>query len=149
MHELHRSILVPYSGERMFALVQDVVRYPQFLPWCTASQVWPQEAPGIIKARIDLSYLGVTSHFATRNEHHFPDRIGLTFVDGPFRQLQGQWTFLPLRADACKVTLDLQYRFAAGILGRAIAPVFEHIANSLVEAFATRAQQLYGEVSDA
>ena len=148
MHYVNRSILVPYSCERMYALVQDVARYPEFLPWCTASRVLSQDAPDVLQARIDLAYLGVRSHFATRNVHTFPSRIVLNFVDGPFRELRGEWSFLALRDDACKVTLDLHYSFAAGLLGKAIAPVFEHIANSLVEAFAARGRDLYGEVID-
>jgi len=130
----------------MFALVRDVARYPQFMPWCSAGHVRPAiDGPDVDEARIDLSYLGVRSHFTTRNEHRFPGSIVLTLVDGPFRQLRGSWEFRPLREDACKVSLELEYRFAPGLLGKAIAPVFEHIASSLVDAFARRAEALYGE----
>jgi ribosome-associated toxin RatA of RatAB toxin-antitoxin module len=129
----------------MFALVQDVPAYPQFLPWCPSTQVRPQTQPDVVDARIDIAYLGVRSHFATRNEHRFPDSIRLTLIDGPFRELQGQWSFLALGEDACKVTLVLEYRFAPGLLGRVLAPVFEKVANSLIDAFAGRAQALYGD----
>lgn len=137
----------------MFALVQDVAKYPQFLPWCCASRMHPaaphgKQAPAlapeqVIEARVDIAYLGVRSHFTTRNVQRFPESIELTLVDGPFRDLRGTWTFRALREDACKVTLELHYRFAAGLLGRAIAPVFDRVANSLVDAFARRAQDLY------
>jgi ribosome-associated toxin RatA of RatAB toxin-antitoxin module len=137
----------------MFALVRDVAAYPQFLPWCASSevqlpiqpQVEAQNEPEILQARVDLVYLGVRSHFTTRNEHQFPDSIRLNLIEGPFRHLQGQWNFLPLGETACKVTLVLEYRFAAGLLGRVLAPVFDKVANSLVDAFARRAQALYGE----
>lgn len=135
----------------MFALVRDVAQYPAFLPWCAASHVQPQAGAGTpqddsetIDARIDIAYMGVRSSFTTRNVHHDSTSIDLTLVDGPFRDLHGRWTFQPLREEGCKVTLELHYRFAAGLLGRVVAPVFEYVANSLIDAFAARADQVYG-----
>jgi ribosome-associated toxin RatA of RatAB toxin-antitoxin module len=161
MHRVHRSVLVPYSDAQMFDLVRDVARYPQFLPWCPSTQVQApvERAPDTdaaadprpageecVQARVDIAYLGVRSHFTTRNSNRRPSAIELALVDGPFRSLRGRWTFLALGPAACKVSLELEYGFAAGLLGRAIAPVFEHVANSLVDAFAARAQDLYGIV---
>lgn len=159
MHRVNRSVLVPYSDAQMFDLVRDVARYPQFLPWCPSTQVMAPAAtdpaaaatpaPGeeIVQARVDIAYLGVRSHFTTRNTNRYPDSIDLALVDGPFRDLRGRWTFRALGPSACKVSLELEYGFAAGLLGRAIAPVFERVANSLVDAFAQRAQALYGAVA--
>ena len=146
MHRVDRSILVPYSSAQMFALVRDVGAYPQFLPWCASTSVRPQPQPEVVEARVDIAYQGVRSHFTTRNEHRYPDSIELTFVDGPFRDLHGHWRFHGLGEQGCKVTLVLQYRFAAGVLGHLIAPVFEKVANSLVDAFAVRAEKLYGKM---
>jgi ribosome-associated toxin RatA of RatAB toxin-antitoxin module len=154
MHRVHRSVLVPYSDAQMFALVRDVESYPQFLPWCPSGVVMApagavsetDPAEEIVQARVDIAYLGVRSHFTTRNTNRYPASIELALVDGPFRNLTGRWSFLPLGAAACKVSLELEYGFAAGLLGRAIAPVFEHVANSLIDAFAGRAQDLYGAV---
>ena len=140
----------------MFALVRDVAQYPKFLPWCAASHIQPPanapaDAPAdaslageTLVARVDIAYMGVRSSFTTRNVHHGCETIDLTLVDGPFRDLRGRWSFQPLREEGCKVTLDLHYRFAAGLLGRVVAPVFEHVANSLIDAFAQRADQIYG-----
>jgi ribosome-associated toxin RatA of RatAB toxin-antitoxin module len=143
MHRVHRSVLVPYSCAQMFALVRDVAEYPKFLPWCAGTRVRPQAQPEVIEARVEIHYLGVRSHFTTRNVEAYPESIALTLVDGPFRELHGEWRFAPLREDGCKVSLRLDYRFAGGLLGRAIAPVFEKVANSLVDAFAARAEALY------
>jgi len=148
MHRVHRSVIVPYSQGQMFALVQDVAQYPKFLPWCSASHVRPQPNKDVVEARIEITYMGVYSHFTTSNAHRFPESITLTLIDGPFRELRGEWSFRALGEDASKVSLELHYRFSAGVLGRAIAPVFERVANSLVDAFAARAQDLYGEVTD-
>jgi ribosome-associated toxin RatA of RatAB toxin-antitoxin module len=144
MAHVLRSILVPYSRERMFALVHDVERYPEFLPWCSASRVRPGPASDCVDAGIDLSYLGVRSQFVTRNSYEPPGRIRIALLEGPFRSLEGEWTFLPLAEDACKVVLDLRYDFSSGMLGRAVAPVFDRIAGSLIDAFSRRAEQLYG-----
>ena len=130
----------------MYELVRDVSRYPEFLPWCPSShvEVPPHEDGGrVLQARIDMAYLGVRSSFTTRNVHQFPESISLELVDGPFRSLQGHWRFRALGDEGCKVTLELEYRFAAGLLARMVAPVFERVAGSLVDAFAARARQLY------
>jgi ribosome-associated toxin RatA of RatAB toxin-antitoxin module len=143
MHRIERSVLVPYSAERMFRLVEQVDDYPEFLPWCPAAHA--RTAPdGSVEATIQIAYMGVRSRFTTRNVSYRPTEIRLTLVDGPFRSLTGQWLFLELPEQACKVSLQLQYEFAAGLLGRLIAPVFESIAGSLIDAFARRAEALYG-----
>jgi ribosome-associated toxin RatA of RatAB toxin-antitoxin module len=148
MHRVHRSVLVPYSCSQMYALVRDVHEYPKFLPWCSSSRVRPlDDSRATVEARVEIAYLGVRSHFTTRNVNRDPDVIELTLVDGPFRDLKGRWSFFPLQEAGCKVELELEYRFAPGLLGRAIAPVFERVANSLVDAFARRADELYGAPS--
>jgi len=145
MHRIHHSVLVPYTCAQMFALVRDVPRYPEFLPWCPSSSESPGPGPGQVEARVDIAYLGVRSHFKTRNTNQPDSSIDLVLVDGPFRSLQGRWQFQPLGTGGCKVTLDLEYGFAAGLLARAVAPVFDRVANSLIDAFAARARQLHGE----
>jgi ribosome-associated toxin RatA of RatAB toxin-antitoxin module len=143
MHRIERSVLVPYSAERMFRLVENVDDYPQFLPWCPASRARPLP-DGSVEATIEIAYRGVRSRFTTRNVADPPREIRITLVDGPFRRLTGHWHFLELPQQACKVSVQLQYQFAAGILGRLIAPVFETVAGSLIDAFARRAEALYG-----
>lgn len=142
MHRVDRSVLVPYTAEQMFELVAAVKDYPRFLPWCAGTQVRPRR-DGLIDATIEIRYRGVRSRFTTCNDSRAPESIRMTLVDGPFRRLSGDWQFRPLGEDACRVHLNLHYDFAPGLLGRAIAPVFESIAGSLVEAFTRRAETLY------
>lgn len=143
MHRVERSVLVPYSANEMFGLVADIKSYPKFLPWCSATRVRPQN-DGSIEATVEIDYRGVRSQFTTLNEHEAPSEIRMTLVEGPFRRLWGEWKFTPLRDDACKVHLCLHFQFATGLIGRVIAPVFEGIANSLVDAFSRRAESVYG-----
>lgn len=142
MHRIERSVLVTYSAEQMFSLVAAVRDYPAFLPWCADTHVRSQR-DGSIEARIDIHYRGVRSSFTTRNHNQRPNAIRMELLDGPFRRLTGGWEFRALQDDACKVKLHLHYEFAPGLLGRAIAPVFEGIATSLVDSFTLRAEALY------
>jgi ribosome-associated toxin RatA of RatAB toxin-antitoxin module len=142
MHRIERSVLVPYSAERMFRLVETVDDYPAFLPWCPAAHARPL-GDGAVEATIAIAYRGVSSSFTTRNESDFPEGIRLSLVSGRFQRLTGQWKFLSLPQDSCKVSLHLQYQFVGGLLGKLIAPVFESIAGSMIDAFAKRAETLY------
>jgi ribosome-associated toxin RatA of RatAB toxin-antitoxin module len=142
MHRVERSVLVPYTAQQMFDLVAAVADYPSFLPWCAGTRVRPRR-DGLIDATIEIHYRGVRSRFTTCNDQLPPESIQMTLVDGPFRRLAGDWQFRPLRDDACKVHLNLHYDFAPGLLGRAVAPVFDGIAGSLVDSFTRRAELLY------
>ena len=144
MQRVDRSILVPYSVDQMFDLVADVAAYPQFLPWCAGASTQPR-APYGVQANLAIDYRGVRSRFTTHNTHVRPTSIRIDLLDGPFRRLHGQWRFHALRSDACRVELHLQYEFAIGLLGRAIAPVFDGISASLIDAFSQRADALYAE----
>lgn len=143
MHRVEKSVLVPYTADQMFALVSAVRDYPRFLPWCAGSREHPLP-DGRIDAMVEIRYRGVRSRFITRNEQIRPSLIRMQLVDGPFRRLHGEWTFVQLRDDACKVHLNLHYQFESGLLGRVIAPVFETIAGSLIDSFVRRAEALYG-----
>lgn len=143
MPHVERFVYVHHSAEQMFDLVADVEAYPQFLPWCESSRVIADHEGGV-DASLDIGYGGLRTRFTTRNAHRYPEQIRVSLLDGPFRTLAGHWNFLPMRPGACKVQLSLHYEFASGLLGRAVAPVFNSIVNSLVESFARRAEQLYG-----
>ncbi|MEO6748383.1 MAG: type II toxin-antitoxin system RatA family toxin [Casimicrobiaceae bacterium] len=143
MQRVTRSVLVPYSASEMFALVADVAAYPQFLPWCAATNVLASDARSMT-ARIDIDYHGVRAHFTTLNAHRPPESIGITLKDGPFRHLHGEWQFRALGDAAAKVELELAYEFATAILDRVIGPVFNHIANTFIDSFVKRAQAVYG-----
>ncbi len=143
MPRVERSVLVHYGAEQMFDLVADVEGYPEFLPWCSGAQVTPDRGGGL-DASVDIDYRGIRSRFTTRNQMRYPEQIRMALVDGPFRSLEGTWHFHALRPGACKVQLSLHYQFASGLLSRAVAPVFDFIANSMIDSFAERAESIYG-----
>lgn len=143
MQSVRKSVLVPFSAARMFALVDGVADYPQFLPWCGGTAVLEEHENGKT-ARIDIDYHGIRAHFTTANENRPPDAIVVTLQDGPFRHLHGEWRFVALAEDACKVEFELAYEFATHLLERVVGPVFSHIADTFVDAFVRRAERLHG-----
>ena len=131
----------------MFALVADVPRYPEFLPWCSEGTVLDARDDTVV-ARIGMSLSGVRKSFTTRNTHDGERAIRLELVDGPFSQLDGTWEFVPLGGPeqrACKIVFTLNYAFSSRTLEALVGPVFDKIAGSLVDAFVKRADQVYGE----
>ena len=141
--EVIRSVLVEHSPAQMYALVDAVEDYPKFLPWCGGAQVLLRDA-AVTRATIVINYHGVRQSFTTENAKREPEEMQIRLVDGPFRVLDGTWRFTPLGGRACKVEFRLRYEFSGRILERLVGPVFNHIANTLVDAFARRADHLHG-----
>ena len=144
MAVVERSVLVGYSAERMYGLVDDVEHYPEFLPWCGGVQVEVRNGT-LTRASIVIAYRGIRQSFKTENKTQPPELIEIRLVSGPFRQLDGLWRFTPLSEEACKIEFRLHYEFANRILDKLVGPVFKHIADTFLEAFLQRAEQLYGQ----
>jgi len=146
MKTVHKSVLLWYSAEEMFALVTDVAHYPAFLPWCDQASVLAEDGNGMT-AKVGIAFAGIKQGFTTRNRHVTGREVAMELVDGPFSQLDGLWTFTPLGEGqrACKVDFTLRYSFANRALAALVGPVFDKIAGNLVEAFVKRATQVYGE----
>lgn len=144
MARISRSALVPFSAEQMFELVHDVDQYKLFLPWCTDSGVL-EDGGESRTAYVTISRGGVSRSFTTRNTV-LPDRtLKISLVEGPFRQLDGHWRFLPLDVDASKVSLELEFEFSNSLVKMAFGRIFEQLANRLVDSFVQRAQQVHGD----
>jgi ribosome-associated toxin RatA of RatAB toxin-antitoxin module len=138
---IRRRVVVADPPERMFALVNDVESYPQFLPHCRAARVL-RRGEGEIEARIELAKGALHKAFTTRNRLDPPHRIQMQLVDGPFRRLQGAWVFTDLGPQGTAVELDLEFEFSNRLVAIALGPVFHQLANSLVDAFVLRARSL-------
>ena len=127
----------------MFALVNNIEDYPRFLPWCGEVEVRPQEENKLV-ATLTIQYRGVKQSFTTENTNQPPTSIKMSLVEGPFKHLDGTWSFKPLREDACKIDFELHYEFSSKVLEQLIGPVFSMIANSFVDSFCKRAEAVYG-----
>jgi len=141
---IDRSALLPYTAAEMYALVSDILTYPQFLPWCSGTQILSQEGEEL-SARIDFSVSGVSQSFTTRNQLQRDAEIAMHLIDGPFSNLEGRWRFEPLGDAGCKVLLLLEYEFSSKMVSLVVGPVFNKIANTLVDAFQKRAVEVYGK----
>jgi len=137
-----KSALVTFSASRMFDLVAGMEDYPKFLPWCMAAEVLSREDNRIC-GRMEIARVGIHQAFTTCNRMVPGERIELALVDGPFRKLQGVWIFRPLRRDACKVELELDFEFSGKLIDKAFGGVFNQIANTLVDTFCKRAEEVY------
>jgi ribosome-associated toxin RatA of RatAB toxin-antitoxin module len=120
-----------------------VASYPEFLPWCGGVDIYEQTET-VLDAKIKIHFKGIEQYFHTRNANHRPDSIDMQFVDGPFKSFTGQWHFIALREDACKIEFNLHWEFKNVILDKVIGPVFSYIAGTFVDCFVKRADQLYG-----
>ncbi len=141
---VHRSALVPHSARRMFDLVADVPAYPQFLPWCRAAAIEAVEGDGVVRASVELAKGGVHKRFTTRNRNRPAESIAMELVEGPFHHLRGEWRFIPLSDDACKVTLDMDFEFSNRLVEMAFGPIFMHVVERLIDAFIERARSSHG-----
>jgi ribosome-associated toxin RatA of RatAB toxin-antitoxin module len=141
---VEKSVLIEYSSAQMYALVEDVAAYPEFLPWCGGSEILKREGD-VTRAAIIIDFRGIKQRFSTENRAIAPELIEMTLVDGPFRQLDGSWRFKALGDEACKIEFRLHYEFSSKLLEKLVGPVFHFIASTFVDAFVKRARQIYGK----
>ena len=140
--KVSRSALVHFSAARMFGLVDDIERYPEFLPWCSGTTVTLRD-PATTCATINISYHGIRQQFSTENHKQVPERMTMRLVEGPFKSLDGEWRFTSLDEQACRIDFQLHYEFSSTLLERLVGPVFGYIAGTMVDAFLKRAEQLH------
>jgi len=152
MKHVKKSVLLWYSPHEMYTLVTAVEDYPSFLPWCERAEVLERSDTGMT-ARLTLAKGGVRHAFTTRNLHQVNTAVQVQLVDGPFSLLDGTWRFLPLaragaaadhEPQACRIEFELRYAFASAALEALVSPVFDRIANTFVDSFVERAEQVHG-----
>ncbi|KNZ31440.1 MAG: cyclase [Methylibium sp. NZG] len=151
MKHVKRSVLLWYSPAEMYTLVTAVSDYPQFLPWCERAEVLEQHTNGMT-ARLHMALSGLRHAFTTRNVHVKDESVTVQLVDGPFASLDGHWKFVALpqasaqaAPKACRIEFELRYSFSNGAFEAVLSPVFDRVANTLVDSFVKRAEQVYGK----
>jgi ribosome-associated toxin RatA of RatAB toxin-antitoxin module len=143
MSEVNKTVLVGYSTQQMFDLVDGVECYPEFLPWCGSCEVSHRDAQKT-RATIHINYHGIRQSFTTENLKQAPLSMQIRLVKGPFRSLDGSWRFTDLAGQGCKIEFNLRYEFSSRLLEKLIGPVFAYIADNIVDGFVRRAEQVYG-----
>ena len=143
MTTISKNALIPYNTEKMYALVLDINKYSDFLPWCAASKVLLQ-TDDEIKGNITINHSGFGKSFTTLNRLQKNKIIEMRLIEGPFKRLEGIWRFDILADDCSKISLDLDFEFNSKLVGMALNPIFSQIANSMVDSFCKRAVAIYG-----
>jgi ribosome-associated toxin RatA of RatAB toxin-antitoxin module len=141
MREVKRTALVSKPPAQMFALINDIDSYPQFLPWCTHARV-QSRSPQEIVATIGVRQGALRGEFTTRNTLEPDRRIAMQLVSGPFRLLQGEWRLTPIEANGCRVDLAMKFAFNNPLTAALFERTFAATIGSLVQAFVARARQL-------
>lgn len=147
MARVDKKVLIERSATQMFELVDRCEDYPLFLPWCSGTSVAERTDYKTV-ATLHINYHSVKSHFTTENTKEIPSTMRIRLLDGPFKHLEGSWKFTPLTEAACKIEFCLQYEFSSKLFEKIIGPVFSHIANTFVDAFVKRADQVYGAIQN-
>ena len=141
MKEISRSAIVEHSAAEMYALVDDIEAYPRFLPWCLDAQVARIGAKK--RATLTAGLRGLRQTFTTLNDNRPGAAIDMKLVEGPFRHFSAAWRFTPLSEHACEIALSVRYQFASLALGKLLEPLFDEIADTMVDAFTRRADELH------
>jgi ribosome-associated toxin RatA of RatAB toxin-antitoxin module len=139
MREVKRSALIAETPARMYRLINEIERYPEFVPWCTGAVVESRTAAEVV-ATLTIRRGPLKTEFTTRNLLEPDRRVLMQFVSGPFRVLEGLWTLSPLGDLGCRVELEMRFEFANRLAGALFEPLFEDTAASLVDAFVARAR---------
>jgi ribosome-associated toxin RatA of RatAB toxin-antitoxin module len=147
MQVVERSALVTYTAAQMFALVNDVARYPEFLPWCVAARVEDVSDTERI-ATLKVARGVLQTEFTTRNTVQENAQIQLQLMHGPFRDLTGEWRFEPIGTRGSRVQFRVEFEFKNRLTATAFNSVFEAMCGTIIDAFVLRAQTIYpsGEI---
>jgi ribosome-associated toxin RatA of RatAB toxin-antitoxin module len=141
MVHVEKIVLVHHTAAEMFNLVDDVEQYQAFLPWCGGVDLI-ERSEATTSATIYIDFHGIKQQFTTKNQKRFPEAMDMKFENGPFKHFEGSWRFTALTEEACKIEFHLEYEFSSTFLSQLISPVFNHIANTFVDSFVTRADNI-------
>lgn len=143
MITIERSALVEFSAQQMYALVDDIGQYPEFMHGCIAAEEISRTDDELV-GKLTLGKAGMRYSFTTRNRLTPGERMDMSLIEGPFRSFSATWHFKALTEHACKVSLQMQFDWSGGLLGAAMEKLFQHSANSLVDELVNRAHRIYG-----
>lgn len=141
--KVSRSALLPYSAAQMFDVVADVRSYPAFLNWCDGMEVVAESSDEIV-AKLRIVFSKLKFSFTTRNRMIKNESVSISLINGPFSSLHGEWNITTLSEQACKVSLEMEFEFDNALTQKVFGGMFQNVIATQLEAFHTRAKQLYG-----
>jgi ribosome-associated toxin RatA of RatAB toxin-antitoxin module len=146
MKRITRSAIVEHPARELYALVEDIEAYPEFLPWCRGAQVRERGTSRTV-ATLAVGLKGMRYEFSTENSNRPPEAIDMRLLEGPFRRFEAHWRFHALGPRAARIEFSMAYELAGGLVARALAPVFDSIADTMVDAFKRRADQVHANAA--
>ena len=138
------QLVLPYTPEQLFALVADVERYPEFLPWCIGARIRERKEK-LVVADLIIGFKMIRERFTSRvhlDREHLA--IEVAYADGPFKQMTNRWRFEPTADGGCRIDFYVAFEFRSAMLQRLIGMLFHEAVRRMVGAFEARAQKLYG-----
>jgi len=140
------SRVVPYSADLMFAIVADVERYPEFVPWTVALRILKRQSEGdaeILIAQTVVGFQALREKYSSRvvlDRKHFA--IDVTQTEGVFRKMETHWKFAPLTETSCRVDFAIQFEFRSRVLSAVAGRAFGLVVTQMSKAFEERAAAL-------
>ena len=144
MPNVHKTTTLPHSAEQMFELVNDVEKYPDFLPWCKAVHVRSRDEKKV-KATVDISKSSYKQSFSSLLRLRKNEAVEMHLLEGPFDKFKVSWLFDPVSETQSKVTFDLDYKFSSRIVGMVAGSAIADIAETLLGFVCQRADDIYGK----
>lgn len=147
MHSYNETCTLSYSPEQLFALVVDIEKYPEFLPWCRGARIISRESDGAFLGELIISFSHLTERYTSRVVPSPPTdncegRIEVSLVTGPFTRLDNHWRFIPHK-NGCEIQLALEFEFKSKLLDKMLGGMFQRACEKMVGAFTARAEALY------
>tara|TARA_B100000900_G_scaffold353125_1_gene321087 strand:- start:479 stop:916 length:438 start_codon:yes stop_codon:yes gene_type:complete len=138
MKKIHKEEDINIELTKIFNLINNIDKYPDYLPWCVKTEV-EHESKNIINGKIFISKSFIKWSFSTKNTIEKNKSINLSLIDGPFEELNGKWSFIPIDKNNTKVSLDINYKFKNSLIELSIEPIFTSIMNSILQSFISQA----------
>lgn len=146
MNTVKKTILIPYSQEQMYNLVNDIKNYPKYIPWCSSTKII-EENPTFITATIYVEYLKIKTNFTTKNTLKPYSKIELNLISGPFSIFSGFWFFDKVDENSSNITFEINYKFNNIILEKIFGSVFYLLCTNIIDCFIKEADKIYGKKS--
>ena len=136
---------LPYNAEQLYALVADVGRYPEFLPWCIRSNITRREGKEVFYADLTIGYKMIREKFGSKVTLQSPDLVHVEYISGPMKYLSNHWKFIAEDDGSCTIDFYVDFEFKNRILQNLMGAFFSEIVTRMVGKFEARAHELYGE----
>ncbi len=144
MPEYREVKVLPYSAEQMCSLVNDVKKYPEFLPWCAGARVYNHVGDRQFDADLIIGFKMFRERYTSRVVNNSPEGVMVDYLRGPLKKLYNHWHFKALSEATCEVDFHVDFEFKSRTLNKMIGPMFTKASRKMVAAFEDRAIELYG-----